>query len=90
MYCLFEQCVGDFEWLTLWEVLEWAGSLGILLSIILYGKRLVWQAALVGLLANVCLGTLSVQLGLNGLLFMTLASSGLHMWNIGKEIYGTD
>ena len=69
----------------LWEALEWTGSLGILLSIILYGKRFVWQAALVGLLANVCLGTLSVKLGLNGVLFMTLSSSVLHIWNIGKE-----
>ena len=73
----------------MWETLEWAGSLGILLSIILYGQRKVTCAAVVGLLANVCLGTLSVNLGLNGLLFMTLASSVLHIWNIGKEFYGT-
>jgi hypothetical protein len=69
----------------LWIILEWTGSLMILLSIILYGQRCVWQAASVGLLANVCLGTIAVELGLMGVLFMTLASSGLHFWNIGKE-----
>lgn len=69
-------------------LLEWGGSLGIILSIILYGpvadtySNQVQIAAGLAIFSNTLLGTVSFHYGLYGIVLMCLFTTGAHILNL--------